>query len=550
MKKLISKILSIGAFVGFAGAFFSCEDALETKVYDKIVPESFFHSEADLKAAVTGVEQYISGRGASGTSVTLYTSHVVAYLVPSMISSDELEGYWESGNNRWTWTSSGDPGASWTYVSVCAKITDLINQFEKVTTVKKEIVDRYIAELRGVRAQYMHVIYTLYGPVNVKLDPTTLIDEASTPRLTNADWITAFEADLQAVLSSNMPDRYTKGSNEWGLVSKDYFRMLAIRHYMNQRNWAKAESYCREIINSGAYSLVTAGDGVFSAYDVAVSQCPNPETIFSTPANSKYGNIWNTECLPGSGVATQGPGTGYKLQGWYGIGMTWEHYHRLWGKLGDDSFNKDTRCATIMYEYKDRANKIAKEKPSGSGESLLRAAIPVKFANWYLKNQVMATEYLIEQPVYRLAEVYLTLAECIVRQKGTITDEALGYVRAIRERAGLSSDLSKDLAPSQTVIPTSSPNAFIEYLLWERGRELYCEGQRREDLIRYNKFAQRSMDQGWITSVQDNQFRNLFPIPNSTILQGKGVILQNPGYTVPTGTGYYDTSSMAIFNNK
>ncbi len=547
MKNTINKTLFIMTFIGFLLTFFSCEDVLETKVYDKIVPESFFKNEADLQAAVVGVSQYISGRGASGTSMPLYTSHVITYFITSRLTTDELEGFWEQVLNRWTWTpSSGDINNTWDYVSICAKITELIDQFEKVTDVDKAIVDEYIAELRGVRAQYMHVLYTSFGPVNIKLNPENLADETPTPRLTNEEWITAFEDDLNAVLNSNLAERRGKGTDEWGLVSKDYFRMLAIRHYMFQHDWAKAESYCREIINSGAYSLVTEGDGEFSAYDVAVSQCPNSETIFSTPANSKFGNIWCTECLPGSGIATQGPGAGYTLQGWYGLGMPWEHYHKLWGHVGDNSFDKDDRCATLMYEYQDRAGKIAKENPTEEGESLLRAAVPAKFSNWYLANQLMATEYIIEQPVYRLAEVYLTLAECIVRQNG-ITDEALGYVKAVRERAGLSSDFSTDLTPGQDN-PTSSADAFIDFLLWERGRELYCEGQRREDLIRYGMFEQRAMDQGWISSVSQSSFRRLFPIPDNTILQGEGVITQNPGYTVPNGNGYYNVTDLPVYN--
>jgi hypothetical protein len=64
-------------------------------------------------------------------------------------------------------------------------------------------------------------------------------------------------------------------------------------------------------------------------------------------------------------------------------------------------------------------------------------------------------------------------------------------------------------------------------LLDERGRELYGEGARRQDLIRNGSYISNAIARG---KTNAQPFHMLFPIPNSVIVQGRGVIQQNQGY--------------------
>ena len=74
---------------------------------------------------------------------------------------------------------------------------------------------------------------------------------------------------------------------------------------------------------------------------------------------------------------------------------------------------------------------------------------------------------------------------------------------------------------------TSSKEAFRDYLLEERGRELFCEGQRRQDLIRHGVYISLARERG--NNAQDYQV--LFPIPQSVITEAGGIVEQNQGYT-------------------
>jgi hypothetical protein len=72
-----------------------------------------------------------------------------------------------------------------------------------------------------------------------------------------------------------------------------------------------------------------------------------------------------------------------------------------------------------------------------------------------------------------------------------------------------------------------------ENLLQERGRELYLEGWRRSDLVRFGKFTSDSFVWQWKAGVKDGQgcpaHMALFPIPDSDRYANPN-LEQNPGY--------------------
>jgi hypothetical protein len=104
----------------------------------------------------------------------------------------------------------------------------------------------------------------------------------------------------------------------------------------------------------------------------------------------------------------------------------------------------------------------------------------------------------------RLSEVYLTRAES--RAMLNNLTGALADLNVIRVRAGLTPSIAATQAALLTAIRK------------ERRLELAHEGQRFFDLRRYNETG--------ITQT----FRNLFPLPQSEIINSAGTVAQNPGY--------------------
>jgi starch-binding outer membrane protein, SusD/RagB family len=110
---------------------------------------------------------------------------------------------------------------------------------------------------------------------------------------------------------------------------------------------------------------------------------------------------------------------------------------------------------------------------------------------------------------FRLADVLLMKAEALLRG-GTDPNgqTALQLVNLVRARAG---------ATPLTAVT-------LDNLIDERGRELYWEGWRRQDLIRFGKFLT-----AWQEKSASTQERLLFPIPARSLAANPNLV-QNPGY--------------------
>jgi hypothetical protein len=107
----------------------------------------------------------------------------------------------------------------------------------------------------------------------------------------------------------------------------------------------------------------------------------------------------------------------------------------------------------------------------------------------------------------RYADVYLMKAEAVMRG-GTSGTSALDLVNALRAARG-----------------ASALGALTEAdMLDERGRELYWEGIRRTDLIRFESF-----NKTWSEKDNTEPFRVLFPIPQQA-LDSNPNLVPNPGY--------------------
>ena len=136
--------------------------------------------------------------------------------------------------------------------------------------------------------------------------------------------------------------------------------------------------------------------------------------------------------------------------------------------------SNDGRLKTIVTSYKDKNGVIINKDNLG-----------VRW-NGYIMNkfpqETMTTFQGTDIPLARWADVLLMYAEAEVRKTGTVPSvAAINAVNQVRNRAGLA---------NLPAVATNTKDAFLDAILTERGHELFYEGNRKIDLIRFNKYAQ------------------------------------------------------------
>ena len=119
--------------------------------------------------------------------------------------------------------------------------------------------------------------------------------------------------------------------------------------------------------------------------------------------------------------------------------------------------------------------------------------------------------------IFRFADVVLMVAEAKLRQASPDAAGALTLVNSVRTIRGATPWASVTLVNSSNV---ADPNT----LLAERGRELYWESWRRQDLIRFGVYLVP-----WALKTEDDPKNLLFPIPSDQLIANPN-LAQNPGY--------------------
>ena len=157
----------------------------------------------------------------------------------------------------------------------------------------------------------------------------------------------------------------------------------------------------------------------------------------------------------------------------------------------------------------------------GANDKFVKGIATPKWNNNYSTNGTPHDSYNVDIDffLFRVAEAYLNAAEAEMHLNGEGSAKAKKYIDALRNRAHAA------VRPSYT----------LNDVLDERSRELYCEGQRRTDLIRFNQFGGTQATYKWELkggSTNGTTFaktNNVYPIPSSEILSNKN-LTQIDGY--------------------
>lgn len=384
-----------------------------------------------------------------------------------------------------------------------------------ITGAEADDIKKSRGEVRFLRAFNYWAMMDLFGK-STFIDETNLVGTDLPGEKSRLELFTYIESELKAIETELAPVK----TAEYGRVDQGAAWALLARMYLNAQvytgtaKFAEAKTYSKKVIDGG-YSLHNNYAQLF----MADNDKRKDEFMFAINCDGlrtkSYGNTtFFVHCASGDDHDEFGVGGG-----WYGYRAT----KGLADLFTDLTGNTDKRAMFTTSKYGTSAAQIAIADVSVFDNGLhvnkyrnIRSdGAPVSDPNRDFSD--------VDFPVFRLSEMYLIYAEAVLRS-GSTSDRptALNYVNLVRTRAyGNSSGNISD-------------NELTErFILDERGRELYWEGHRRTDLIRYGLLTTGTYLWPWKGGVSsgtavDSKY-NLFPIPAANRTANPN-LTQNEGY--------------------
>lgn len=314
-----------------------------------------------------------------------------------------------------------------------------------------------------------------------------------------------------ADLIDAIPNVKPAAQQTYGRLSREAAYMLLAKLYLNAGvytgtpMWAECAKACQEITKT------------------INTLAPTYKYLFCG-SNDKYvgnGEILWAEPQDNSNLQTYG-GTTYLGIGAWNASIPEDLFHKFgstaagWGgprvrpELADAFGADDPRYLIYEGTFTNDLNDIGDWGLTGSGYMCVKYVYTSEDDYDNTQGVLYNTFNSADFPLFRLADTFLMLAECQLRG---VECNGQSYFDRVRERS------------NQPAIELNDYN-----LLQERMRELYWEGHRRSDLIRFGQFSGSNYIWSWKGGVQQGQsidsYREVYAIPtNYTATLG-----QNPGY--------------------
>ena len=466
-----------------------------------------------LTSAYNSIQGTFQGNGNLWCSQEISTDEAIA---PTRGPDWDDNGAWRAISNH-SWSGSED--------QIRGTFNELLSaQFAASNVLQFNPTAQQAAEARFIRALSMYWVLDGFDQVPYRED---LTDYKILPKtLKGLEAVDFIVSELNAIIT-DLPD-----TGPAYVANKNAARALLMKIYLNKGVYANRAAptfdaadmtqvitLADQIITSNKYTLNNNFFDIFAPNNDAVST-ENIFTFFNSAAANRGGNV--------RGFAFMVSHYNMNPGGWNGFSTLSDFY---------DKFEAVDQRKGVYYAYPAGLPNPGKRVNVGfliGQQYNLSTDVPLndrKGAPLAFTREVKLRETgnnlevtgirVIKYPhdyatpgdqknndfaVFRLADVMLMKAEALMRTGKTA--EALPIVNAIRAKRGA------------TALAAIDPNSLLD----ERGREMYWEGYRRQDLIRFGKFLQAYQEK-----PASEPKTLLFPIPGEQLAVNAN-LTQNPGY--------------------
>jgi hypothetical protein len=379
-----------------------------------------------------------------------------------------------------------------------------------ITGTDADAIRKYRAEARFLRAYQYWVLIDLFGTAPLVTEEA-IVNVTVPQQASRATLFSYVESELKAIdplLAAPRTNEYGRADQaaEWALLARLY---LNAQVYTGTARYDDAVTYAAKVIGAG-YSLVSS----YPYLMLADNQQNTSEFIMTINYDGqKTQSYGGTTFLVHASVGGSEPTSSFGISGgWAGARCT---------KNLPNLFPDVTGAADKRSQFYTSGQNIDINDQTAFTDGYA----VTKYRNVTRTNAPGSSLDFsdVDFPIFRLSEMYLIYAEGVLRGATTgTTANALIYINNIRTRAY--GNASGNIA---------NPALTLNFILDERARELYWEGFRRSDLIRYGKFTDASYLWPWKGGVKAGtgvaSFRNIYPIPADDITANP-TLVQNPGY--------------------
>lgn len=511
IKYIISTVIACTFCLGLG----SCTDLDET-VYSEITTKSYYHNAEEIMAA------YLAIYGPLQDVYEENYFNLVSYSTDESCRPVKVQHGYDGGQwiryhrHEWLPNESRIRDVWDKMFKGIGFVNSNLEEFPKYDFEAMKVPksrEQIYAECRAMRAYYYYVLCDLFGGVPI----VEKVGEPAAPtRNTRKEVVDYVEKEILAVINQ-LPKKGE--TNAYGMMTQGAAKAVLAKLYLNSQEWTGTNRWDDCITACNDIIAMKDKDGA-KAYDLDPTwQYPfryfnddSEENIFVIPYDQINARQFN---FPGRSLH-------YALQAKYQLvtrpsnGMVTEasFYNKF--KPNDKRIDQwlvgpqyyfDGSPVLCTEEYKGQhlvfnPDIISMEK--GQENSGVRN---VKFEIQIGSRDGIDNDF----PVIRYADVLLMKAECLLRKD--LKDQAIPIINDVRARCFEPAD--PDRAYSDIT---------MDEFLDERAREFAYEGWRRQDMIRFGKFATK-----WWDKESTDETRKLFPIPEARIKANPNME-QNPGY--------------------
>ncbi len=484
----------------------------------KLTPEQ-------LDAAITDPYTTLFGMGSHNSFFSLNAVSTDQICIPHRGADWEDGGQWLRVNRHEYTPSEPSVENGWNSLYQGAIksnfVIDLLEDLKSAGTFELADLESKQAEMRVLRAYFYYWLMDMYG--NVPLVTSFVVDDPAPATQSRQVIFDFIESELSAALPS-LEKPTTAGAssrfNYWSAKALQSRLYLNAEVYTGTARWADARDAANDVINNSPYSVES---DYFSNFNAANEG--SMENILTVPyANgSANGFNWAQMTLHYSSQSTFDLGA----QPWNGYCALQEFYDSYddadtrKGVAGDQQTRGNFHAgAQFASDGVTRLTDASAEPADPDGQDLtftpeineiapnaLRQA-GARIGKYEYANgaqQELDNDFVL----FRLGEMLLNAAEAEYRLGNSANALALMNNATLRSRTGLADF-------------TALTDADV---LAERGRELFMEGVRRSDLIRFGEY-----NRAWFgKDAASDATKNLMPIPRVQVAANPNLV-QNAGY--------------------